>query len=112
MTGGNSLEHFELCRLIFSSNPAFSEIDLHSFKLFVGELADPDFAVGGNAGADAFEVDFSVFFTGAMAVVDGVLHHGKAVFEQVFAEASVAFACFRGVSWEVEEDNEPHGSIS
>jgi len=106
------LKHFELSGGFFGFGSAFSEEDFHAFELFVGELNEPNFAIGWDNFPDSVHVDGGVFLAGAVAVVDGVLHHGETVFEEGLAEVGVLPPRLFGVSGEVEEDDDPHASVA
>ncbi len=109
---GFLLKHFQLGGRFFGSCSAFSKVNLHPCKLFVGELDHPYLAIRWNARADALLMDFGVFLAGAVAEIDGILHHGKAVLEKAFAKVGVLLPSLFGIGREVEENDDPHTTVA
>jgi hypothetical protein len=57
-------------------------------------------------------VDGGVFLTGAVAVVNGILHHGESIFEEGFAKVRVLATSLLCICGEVEENDDPHAAVA
>lgn len=53
----------------------------------------------------------SVFQAGAMAHINGILHHGETVIEQTFPEVCVGFTLGLSFGRHIKEDKKPHNVV-
>ena len=47
----------------------------------------------------------------AMPHINGVLHHGKSIFLQIFPELCIVFPVLLGFRWQVKKDEDPQNLV-
>ncbi len=84
---------------------------LHHPKLLVRQGENDDLTLGGQESFHAFNMYFGVFAAAAMAHINGILHHGKAILLQVFPELRVVFPVGFGFGWQIKKNEYPQNLI-
>jgi len=105
------LKHFQLLPASRRRDFLFALKGLNLSELFVRYFQDADLSFGRQSGLYSFGMNAGVLRTGAKAQVDGILHLGKTVFEQVFTKAGIVFSIRFRFGRQVKKDNEPHNSV-
>ncbi len=84
---------------------------LHHSELPVGDLKQDDLAFFRKEILYAFFMHFGIFTAGAVARINGVLHHAEPVMQQVFPEAAVGLAVSAGFGGKIKVNEDPQDAV-